>query len=218
MIDASNSERASGLYRPEVKAAWELLTQLIMGPDDTALVVRVATEAEASPLMNRDQLLSYKIDLTPGGGTALYDGVALACKRIKADAIQPARRVLIVLSDGGDNLSHVNHDEAIAKALEAGAVIFAVSTEDGSVGFARDGLGNTRLKQFAENTGGEAFLHLRGKGVDKAFSTIRNRIENMYNVSYEPADPNKKGFHSIELKLSRGDKTSVRAAKGYYIN
>jgi VWFA-related protein len=217
LIDTSNSERWSRLYQPEVKSASNFLNQILAGPDDKAFVARFSTfPEEPTAFMNKADLLKYKVDLTPGGGTALYDAVAFACKsRMKAEGTQPARRVLILLSDGEDNLSHINHDEVIATALEAGVIIFAVSTADDSR--SNSDRGSARLKQFAENTGGQAFLHLRGKDVENVFSTIREQIGNMYNVSYEPTEPDKKGFHAIEVKLSSGDKARLRTAKGYYV-
>ena len=165
--------------------------------------------------MNKDELVKSKIDLTTGGGTALFDAVSFACKeRMQADPTLPARRVLIILSDGGDNASHVNHDEAIAAAQKAGTVIFAVSTSENP----NADSDTRRLEQFADRTGGYAFSHLSPRGLPKVFSSIQEHIDNMYAVTFVPADPGKTGeYRSIELKILSDKKVKLRVPKGYYV-
>jgi len=131
LIDTSNSERKSSLYQPGVQGLSDLLNEVIKKPEDRAFIVSFSATPDVSPFMNRDELVKFKIDLTPGGGTAIHDAVYVACKeRMQNDPTQPARRVLVVLSDGGDNLSHVTRDETIAAALESGTVIFTLSTSE----------------------------------------------------------------------------------------
>jgi VWFA-related protein len=164
-----------------------------------------------SEFMNKTRWLNYRADLKPGGATALFDAVGLACtSRMEADGIKPARRVLVLVSDGDDNMSHILLDEAISIAQEAGVVIFAVST-----GNMRRG--NNILRWLAESTGGEAFFDLGPNNVGKTFSAIGTEIENMYLVGFEPAGQDHKGFHSVELKVSGSGKVRVRAPKGYYL-
>lgn len=167
-----------------------------------------------SPFMNRDELVKFKINLTPGGATAIHDAVYVACNdRMQNDPTEPARRVLVVLSDGGDNLSHFTRDEAIATAQKSGTVIFAVSTSENPYGNQDSG----RLEQFADRTGGQAFLHLNRRSVPKAFSSIQEQIENMFAVTFATPSTGKAGeFHSIDLTTTSNKKTKLRAPKGYY--
>src|SRR5206468_577390 len=102
---------------------------ILKGPDDRLFFEKVDTEADVSSFMNATELGSYKLGVAPEGATALYDGIALACdKRMRPDEPRLSRRALIVLSDGEDTASHLTRDAAIAKAIEDGVVIFAVST------------------------------------------------------------------------------------------
>jgi VWFA-related protein len=201
-----------------VKAEFALINHLLSGPDDKVVVPKVANEPEATALMNRDDLLKYKVDLTPGGGTALYDGVSVASDQmIKLDTPRLTRRVLIVLSDGDDDASRISRDQALAAALKAGVVIFAVSTADDSASIlSHSDKGNSTLKQFAEKTGGQAFLHLRTKDIDKVFAEIQEQIAEMYSVAFAPGDEVEKGFHPIKLTWSGPDRVRVRAPAGYY--
>ncbi len=215
LIDTSNSARLDGMHEAAVRAASQLLNQILKTSDDRAFFASFAATPNVTALMNRDEVPKFKVDLTPGGGTALFDAVYFACtERMQADPTQPTRRVLVILSDGGDNLSHVNHDQAIAAAQKAGTVIFAVSTSEHS----KPGLDVSRLQQFAEKTGGQAFLYLNPDDLPEVFSSMRGQIENMYAVTFVPADLGKTGqYHSIELKMTSGTKVKLRAPKAYYV-
>ena len=125
LIDTSNSERVSGLYIPGAHATWGLLNEVLNGPEDRVFLETFDTVPNASGFMKKDEALNFKVNLNPGGGSALFDAIYLACNdRMEGDPIQPARRVLVILSDGGDNFSHVNHDKAIAAAQQARTVNF----------------------------------------------------------------------------------------------
>jgi Ca-activated chloride channel family protein len=215
LIDTSYSESRSGLYQPGVQAISELLSQVLKAPEDRVFLLSFTATPNGTDFMSRDEFLKFKLDVTPGGATALFDALYFACKeRMQGDPTQPARRVLVILSDGGDNSSHVNHDDAIAAAQKAGTAIFAVSTSENP----NANLDSRRLEQFADKTGGHAFLHLSRKDLPKVFSSIREQIENMYAVTFVPADIGRSGeYHSIELKMTSDKQVKLRAPKGYYV-
>jgi len=216
LIDASNSQRTSTLYKPGLGAASDFVSKLLTGPDDRGFVVKVTVIPEASELMTGAQFMNYKLNVTPGGGTALYDGVGFACdSEMKSSGVEASRRVLIVLSDGDDNLSHIPRRAAIDKALQAGVVIFSVSTLDEFSTFSYGERGNSTLEHLSDETGGEAFLHLNPKKIDESFPTIAEAVRNMYFVTFEPADATHKGFHRLELKVSGKNKIQIRAPKGF---
>lgn len=109
----------------------------------------------------------------------------------------------------------MTRDKAIAAAQKARTVIFAVSTGENPNG-SSDSSG---LYWFADKTGGHAFLPASRKGVPKVFSSLREQIENMYAVTFVPADAGKPGqYHSIELKATSDKKMKLRAPKGYYVS
>jgi Ca-activated chloride channel homolog len=215
LIDTSNSERVSALYQPGVKAISDFIKQVLKGPEDRVFIESFANVPNASGFMNTDELLKFQINLRPGGGTTLFDAVYLACnKRMQDDRIQPARRVLVILSDGGDNLSDVSLDKAVAAAQEAGTVVFAVSTSKN----AKDSPDSRVLERFANDTGGLAFAQLSPGAIPSVFSMIREQIENMYAVTYVPSDLGQLGrYRSIELKVTSNEKLKIHAPKGYYV-
>jgi Ca-activated chloride channel homolog len=212
LIDTSNSQGSSKFYAPGVKAASAFLNQALNSPDDKAFIVSFAGTPETeTDFMSRDELAKLKVNLRTGGGTALYDAVNLAAERMRANSTQPARRALVVLSDGDDNQSHVTQIAVIAAVQDARTVIFTVST-------GQQPLGDKVLERFASETGGYTYSPFDAKDMPKIFANIQAKIEQMYSVTYLPAEAGKPGdFHPIELKITSRKKWKVYAPKGYYV-
>ena len=218
IIDSSNSEGKSGLYQPTVQAAVDFLNKALVNPDDKVFVEKFDVVPEATEFVSKQQFSAIKLNLAPAGPTALYDALRFGCdQRIKDGPLQNSFRVILLLSDGGDNQSHNTRNDAIAAAQRAGVVIFAVSTDENSYGAASGARGNETLKHLADETGGIAFLHLNKKELPKVFTIIEEQIENMRLLSYIPADPLHDGqYRSVELKPAKKD-LKLRFPKGYFL-
>lgn len=223
LVDMSGSQTSSSVYPAAVKAASEFSNQILSGSNDKAFFERFASAPQATHLMSRREFLALKIDLNPYGLTALYDGLRFACdERMKEDSPGDALRVIVLLSDGDDNHSHSNLKQAIASAQRAGVVIFAVDTSktdqdsDSDSGFERSG-GSATLQELAEETGGMAFLRIGTGGVSKAFTAIKEQIDNMYLLSFVPADDSQTAQRrSFQLKPALKKDLKLRGPKGYY--
>ena len=193
------------------------------GTDDLGFFEQFSTSAEATQVMPKSQFLNLKVNLSPAGRTALFDAVRFACdERMTADPVRNYLRVLILLSDGDDNSSRSDLKQAIASAQRAGVVIFAVDTApiffgETAIPAPRSERGAAILVQLTRETGGAAFLDLDRQGVTKAFTTIKEQIDNMYLLSYVPSDHSGTKYHSLKIGLnSQKSKVKVRAAHGYY--
>jgi len=74
------------------------------------------------------------------------------------------------------------------------------------------------LIDASNSAGGEAFVNIGRNGSNRVFKELRDQIQNMYSLTYEPAEQdNKSGFRSIELKITGDKKVKLRAPKGYYM-
>lgn len=127
------------------------------------------------------------------------------------DWSKPTCRVLVLISDGEDNLSHVTRDEALLEALKAGTVIFAIDTREAGI----ESRGDKIMQNFAKLTGGEFF---RGVGRKEIFARIKESIDGMYYLSYAPPDASKTGWHEIEVKPSKKEKIELSYARRYLWN
>jgi hypothetical protein len=142
--------------------------------------------AHTTEWLKKEQLLGMVVKLSLGGGTALYDALATASKERMGSRIwqKPTRRVLLLISDGEDNLSHITRDEAASEALKAGAVIFSIDTDLSGMSYR----GVKTLESLAKLTGGEFFGQVGGKDAAKVFASIRELMDGMYYLSYAKRD------------------------------
>lgn len=168
-----------------------------------------------------------------GGGTALYDAIIQASAKL-ANAPQPAdhsavRRVIVVITDGDDNLSTAARGDAVQAAERAGAAIYCISssTEWVSMESSNDvrkradrkylkGEADQVLEEFASQTGGRAFFPYSVDDLGQSFQDIGEELRNQYSLAYVPPNRPADGkFRKIDVGVSRKGLV-VRARKGYY--
>jgi Ca-activated chloride channel family protein len=214
LVDASNSIRDR--FRFEQEAAMYFLSQIVRPKSDEAFVLGFDTTAEVTQDFtdNTEKLAHGVRMLRPGGGTAMYDAVYYACrdKLIKARTTGPARRAIILVSDGEDNQSRVTMSETIEMAQRAEVILYAISTNISNIKMRGDKI----MEKMAEATGGRAFFPFKIEDVSNAFAEIQDELRSQYAVAYKPADFQADGrYRSIDITADN-KKYHVRARKGYY--
>lgn len=215
LVDASNSVRDR--FRFEQESAIEFLNQIVRPKSDRAFVIGFDTTAEVTQDFtdSAEQLSRGVRMLRPGGGTALFDAVFFACrdKLMKATTVGPARRAIILLSDGEDNQSRVSREEAVEMAQRAEVIIYTISTNISGVKLRGDKV----LERLAEATGGRAFFPFKIQDVANAFSEIQDELRSQYLLAYKPADLKPDGrYRSIDIVAENNKALRVRARKGYF--
>lgn len=146
------------------------------------------------------------------GQTALFDALDAGLKQLDEGSM--ARKVLIVVSDGGDNASHTRFDEVLDAALRRDVVIYAVGIYDGTDSDAKPGI----LRDLAAATGGEAFFPKTLAHVQPALERIARDIRSSYTIGYVPPVDGPAGHkHSVRVDLHSPDgrKLAVRARSAY---
>ena len=215
LIDVSNSIRDR--FRFELEAAGEFLHRVIRPGVDKALIYAFHTEPElVQPLTDDTELLARKLrELRPGGGTAMYEALYLACRdHLMLD--QPRykfRRAVVIIGDGEDNSSRFTRDQALEMAYRAEAVIYAISTNMTRV----ETDGDRVLKYYARETGGQAFFPFKAEDLAQDFENIANELRSQYSILYRPEPLITDGrFHPVELRVRGRKDLFVRARRGYY--
>lgn len=148
----------------------------------------------------------------PAGRTALYDAVVEGLDY--AQRGDRDRRVLVVLSDGGDNASQTTLKDVVTRVQSSNTVIYSVALEDPLDQDNNPG----KLKQLAEVSGGASFTPKNVNEVRKAFQTIARDIRHMYTIGYEPTNvAHHAGFHRIRVDVTTADgrRVSVHSRSGY---
>lgn len=215
LVDASNSVRDR--FRFEQESAIEFLNSIVRPKSDRAFVIGFDTTAEVTQdFTDSAELLSRGVRmLRPGGGTAMYDAVYYACrdKLMKAQTAGPARRAIILLSDGEDNQSRVTREEAIEMAQRAEVIIYTISTNISGVKLRGDKV----LERLADATGGRSFFPFKIQDVSNAFSEIQDELRSQYLLAYKPADLKPDGrYRAIDILAENHKSLRVRARKGYF--
>lgn len=149
--------------------------------------------------------------LKPRGETAIYDAIASASQWLDADH-RPARRLIILITDGEENSSHITLEGSISSALKAEASIYSVNVEEQ---FFDDDQkeGQRILKQLADETGGN-YLKAEEDGAAGAFGKIRRELRNQYALAYRPTNLAERTFH--RLIVLAPNNLRVRCRRGYY--
>jgi len=148
------------------------------------------------------------------GGTALFDAILHSIRQQYAEA-EPARRALVLLSDGSDNSSGYTLLDAIEAAQEHDVRVFGIWYGDDSPSV-RDEYGQRVLDRLAQGTGGERFF-ATGESLEDQFRMIGDYLRASYEVGYYSSNGHLDGaFRRVEIRPH--DRTlEVRAKPGYYV-
>jgi Ca-activated chloride channel family protein len=150
------------------------------------------------------------------GGTALFDAVVASAEHLKRNA-RLEKKVIFVVTDGEDNASNENLEQAIKQLQEEnGPSVYAI----GILGDEEHPKKARRaLEIIAQRTGGIAFFPKTLDEVDEISKTIAHDIRNQYTIGYKPTTPKSAGgFRQIRLDAhAKGhNKLMVRTKSGYY--
>jgi VWFA-related protein len=145
------------------------------------------------------------------GKTALYDGLEAGLAHLKRASRD--KKVLIVISDGGDNASHNKLTRVLEDAEMSNDIIYSIGLFD-----EYDSDRNPKvLRELARTTGGEAFLPGETAEVVKICERIAQDIRNQYTISYEPTRKFDGTYRKVMVVATgpHGEKLQVRTRNGY---
>jgi Ca-activated chloride channel homolog len=147
-----------------------------------------------------------------GGGTSLYDAVHLAASDKLAG--QDGRRIMVLITDGDDNSSHVSMAQALQSVQRNDTVIYTISTN--SIAGDRNSRGDKVLKAFANETGGRIFSPVKLQDLSSNFRNISEELRVQYTLAYRPTNLLRDGTFR-RIRIEPLDKRHVvRARDGYY--
>jgi VWFA-related protein len=148
----------------------------------------------------------------PAGMTALYEGIAEAIAQLGAGSHD--KKVLLVISDGGDNASARNLAHVLKMAEISSTIVYTVGLFDDD-----DPDRNPRvLRRLAHRTGGEAFFPGELGAVVDVCESIAREIRNQYTIGYVSTNVAPDGaYRAIRVSArAPGDgKLVVRTRAGY---
>ena len=156
-----------------------------------------------------------------GAATALYDTLYLG-----SDALleRRGRKVMVVITDGGDTVSKTSYQDAVREAQQAEVILYSVIIVPIESNAGRDIGGEHALIQLSRDTGGKYFYASSLEQLDSAFRQISDELRTQYLIAYYPsARLSDSEFRRIEIKIDPATKDypdpsqlEVRHRTGYY--
>jgi Ca-activated chloride channel homolog len=154
-------------------------------------------------------------DMGRGAATALYSGVYLASQIL---AQRSGRKVLVIISDGGNTVKGTTYDMALEQALRGEVMVYPIIDVPISASAGRDLAGEHALITLAQETGGK-YYYADASSLDRTFAQLSEDLRTQYLLGYYPSNRLGSGFRSISVKLrtpAAGAGYLIRNRPGYY--
>jgi Ca-activated chloride channel family protein len=202
----------------ETDAGKRFAHALLRPQDQMSLLQFATTVRELTPFTNKPAQIDRGLSQLRGDfATALYDAIYLGAERLGR---KDGRKVLVLVTDGGDTASSATYAQALEQALRNEVMIYSLIDVPIEASAGRDLGGEHALITLAEQTGGKSF-YVNDGGLDKAFAKVSDDLRTQYLLGYYPRhqEPGK-AFHRVEVTIPRAAAQSfnVRHKTGYYMD
>jgi Ca-activated chloride channel family protein len=215
LIDSSGSVRDK--LRFERQAADKFFSSALRPGKDKAFVMSFDTKtAILQDYTDNPGLLSAALQrIIAGGSTSLYDAVVEASLRRLAG--QNGRRVILLISDGMDNSSHISLPKTLEALQKNDVVLYAISTNGIDLSDPHDRkTGDANLNELAKETGGRALFPSRLKDLERSFSRVGDELRSQYSLAYGPTNGKSDGTYRRIRVVASNRHYKVRCRHGYY--
>ncbi len=215
-IDTSLSTRHD---LPLEQASAKRFARAIMRPVDALSVFGFSETVLQSTSYTSDlKRIDDGIDhIRLGAATALFDAVYLASRSLDR---RQGRKVLVLITDGGDTVSKVDYKEAVRAAEEAECTVYSIIVVPIESSAGRETGGEHALIQLSEDTGGKYYYATSMSQLDDAFRQISDELRTQYLLAYYPSERTSNSqFRRIQVNVSGPPDSAnyrVRHRAGYY--
>jgi Ca-activated chloride channel family protein len=198
-IDTSLSTRR--LLPLELNSARRFAQAILRPVDGLSLYSFNEVVDQVVPFTSDLKTIDRGIDHLPlGAATALYDAIYLGADALNA---REGRKVMVVITDGGDTLSKMDYQQAVRAAQISEAIVYSIIVVPIEASAGRDTGGEHALIQLSEDTGGKYFYATTLPQLDEAFKTISDELRTQYLLAYYPTQRlSDSDFRRIEVKLA----------------
>jgi len=215
-IDTSLSTRR--VLPLELSSARRFAHAIVRPVDGLSLYGFSEDVTEVLPFTSNLKSIDRGIDRLPlGSATALYDALYLGSEALER---REGRKVMVVVTDGGDTVSKLGYKDAVRAAQEAEAIVYSVIMVPIEASAGRDTGGEHALIQLSADTGGRYFYATSGMQLDDAFRQISDELRTQYLLAYYPSPrPYGSDYRRIEVNVHTSSADSnyrVRHRTGYY--
>ena len=219
-IDTSLSTR--GDQKLEMESARRFAHAILRPIDGLSLFQFSEIVDQVTPFTSDVRVIDRAINrIRPGAATALYDTLYLGSEALQQ---RRGRKVMVVITDGGDTVSQTSYQQAVRAAQEAEVILYSIIIVPIESSAGRDIGGEHALIQLSRDTGGKYFYASGLEQLDAAFRKISDELRTQYLIAYYPsARLSDSDFRRIDIKIDPATKDypdpgalQVRHRTGYY--
>ena len=209
----------SGSMRDKREAVNQAVLNLIRAgnPQDQVFIVNFAQNSYLDQDFTSDlNLLQAALhQVSAKGSTALYDAIIASAVHLRNNP-HLDKKILLVITDGQDNMSQETLQEAARRLEQAnGPTLYAIGLLAGGL----QNSGRDALQQLAQGTGGVAYFPESLDQVDSITRAVAHDIRSQYTIAYKPRNQSiKPEYQSLRVMASAPGyrNLTVRTRSGYY--
>jgi Ca-activated chloride channel family protein len=217
-VDTSESTRRD--VKLETLSAKKFVRSIVLRPVDRLSVFQITENVDQLSGFTSDlKSIERAIDrLQAGAGTSVFDTIYLA-----ADSLidRQGRKVLVLITDGGDTTSKTDYQNALRRAEQAEAIIYSIIVVPVAADAGRNLGGEHALIQMSKDTGGKYYYADSIGALDDAFRQISEELRSQYLIAYYPnRRVSDSAFRRIQIEVAKkdgsGEAFHARHRAGYY--
>jgi Ca-activated chloride channel family protein len=197
-IDTSGSVRKD--LSVEKQDARQFVHTILRPTDRLCVIDFNTTVRQVVPFTNDPHKIDSGIDaLSKGPATALYSAIQTASEDL---APYRGRKVLVLITDGGNTVSGVNYDEALEQALRGEVMIYSIIDLPVTSDAGRDVGGEHALITLSQETGGKYYYAEKGD-LAAVFARLAEDLRTEYLIGYYPVKfpLSHSDLHTITVRL-----------------
>ncbi len=210
--------------RLEKEAAKKFVRALLRDQDEMDVMTFSDTVHEVVSFTNdKSRIEAGLSSIEHGDATALYNAVYLASQRLaETSAANNRRRVLVLVTDGGDTVKGVRYAQALEQAQRAGVLVYSLIIVPIEADAGRNTGGEHALMQFGMDTGGKYYYVNEAKDLAPALAKVSDDLRTQYVLGYyAPQKGRDTSFRSISIRMKDpglAARYGLRYRTGYYAN
>jgi Ca-activated chloride channel family protein len=184
MIDASLSAQLSMPAQRE--AASHFIQQVLRKGDRLAVYSVDENVTQLAAFSDNVAHLQEAVRHIPAGaGTSIYDAVMLGARALSRQGTD-RRRVIILVTDGGETTSRADFESARREAVRNNALLYTVVIRTMKSESGRNTAGEHALETITDTTGGAVFYPDGSMQLDSIFDRINKELRTQYRLGYYP--------------------------------
>jgi len=211
MIDASLSAQLSMPAQRE--AASHFIQQVLRKGDRLAVYSVDENVTQLAAFSDNVAHLQEAVRHIPAGaGTSIYDAVMLGARALSRQGTD-RRRVIILVTDGGETTSRADFESARREAVRNNTLLYTVVIRTMKSESGRNTAGEHALETITDTTGGAVFYPDGSTQLDTIFDRINKELRTQYRLGYYP---NPRGpadtYRRIEVTVTGSTQSTANPA------